>query len=70
MIKCVGVKYLNECDNAIMLENGFGCNYGMNCEYQRPKGVSISNGLRCVNCGGDLSTAGMGACPHCGSNVC
>jgi hypothetical protein len=25
---------------------------------------------RCVDCGGDLSDAGMGACPHCGSNAC
>jgi hypothetical protein len=25
---------------------------------------------RCVECGGDLSNAGMGPCPHCGSNIC
>ena len=43
MARCTGIKYLNECDNAILLENGFGCSYGMDCEYQRPKITKYNN---------------------------
>ena len=48
MKRCTGILFLTECENAVLLENGFGfgCGYTKDCDYQRPKNI-ISPTTRC-----------------------
>ncbi len=40
MIMCIGIEFLNQCENAVLCENGIGCNLKCECDFQRPKNTS------------------------------
>ena len=55
MIMCIGIEFLNQCENAVLCENGIGCNLKCECDFQRPKNTSSNSDYakskNCANCG-------------------
>ena len=37
MKRCTGIEFLNQCEYSVLCENGFGCKYEKECDFQRPK---------------------------------
>ena len=50
MIMCIGIEFLNQCENAVLCENGIGCNLKCECDFQRPKNTSSnSDYMKCLD---------------------
>jgi hypothetical protein len=51
---CTGIEFLNQCEYAVLCENGFGCKYQGKCDYQRPKLPTIGAIVDKLNGGKNL----------------
>ena len=71
MKRCTGIEFLNQCEYAVLCENGFGCKYEGECDYQRPK-ITAHNSdyAKCPNCGSSAGTYSMGErCISCHEEI-